>query len=104
LRERYLTYVREIAEHWLDWQHLGPVVEGHAQRIEPFVAADTRKLSSLAAFQQAVASEPPETNPAPGAPGPGRRVTNLRQFAEQRRKFLLNHPAIQALPPAEAAR
>jgi hypothetical protein len=30
-------------------------------------------------------------------------VTNLKQFAEQRRKFLLNHPAIVALPAEEEA-
>lgn len=103
LRERYLRHVRAIAQTWLDWERLGPVVDGHARRIEPFLAADTRKLSSLEAFRRAVSSEPPDAAPGETPPGPGRRVTNLKQFAEQRRKFLLNHPAIVALPAEEEA-
>ena len=55
LRERYLRHVRTIAEDWLDWEKLGPVVERYRALIEEEVEADTRKLSSLAAFQKSVA-------------------------------------------------
>ena len=50
LRERYLRYVREIAERWLDWDNLEPLARGYHERIAPDVKADTRKLESTEAF------------------------------------------------------
>jgi CheY-like chemotaxis protein len=70
LRERYLDYVREIAEQWLDWDRLGPMVAQHQSLISADVAADTRKLYSTQAFTDSVAS--------------------LRAFVQQRREFLLS--------------
>lgn len=69
LRTKYLTHVREIATRWLDWSVLGPVVERHRALIEAEVRQDTRKLTSTEAFEAS--------------------VQGLRQFAEARRKFLL---------------
>ena len=91
LKQRYLAHVKAIAEEWLDWQKLGPIVADYARRIEPELAADTRKLSSLAEFQRSVAAEEPE-----GGEGRRGRLT-LKQFVDQRRKFLLEHPAIKDL-------
>jgi hypothetical protein len=91
LRRRYLAHVRAIAEEWLDWNKLGPIVATHAKLIEPELSGDTRKLSSLAEFQRSVSEQVPEATE--GRPG---RLT-LKQFAEQRRKFLLGHPAIKEL-------
>jgi hypothetical protein len=91
LRRRYLAHVKAIAEDWLDWNKLGPIVASHAKRIEPELAADTRKLSSLAEFQRNVSEQEPQATE--GRPG---RLT-LKQFADQRRKFLLEHPAIKEL-------
>src|SRR6266446_472746 len=34
LRTRYLGYMRDIAEKWLDWKKLGPVVEQYRSLIE----------------------------------------------------------------------
>lgn len=93
-REQYLKNVRTIAEHWLDWQTMGRLVKQYSSLIEKEVAADTRKLSSLAAFEQAVA-----TGPAREAAGGGRRgPTSLWTFAQERRKYLLDYPAIKELP------
>lgn len=83
--------MKAIAEEWLDWNKLGPIVASHAKRIEPELAADTRKLSSLAEFQRSVSDQEPEATE--GRPG---RLT-LKQFADQRRKFLLGYPAIKEL-------
>jgi len=91
LRRRYLAHVKAIAEEWLDWNKLGPLVASHAKLIEPELAADTRKLSSLAEFQRTVSNQDPAATE--GRPG---RLT-LKQFADQRRKFLLEHPAIKEL-------
>lgn len=78
LRARYLANVRAIAEQ-LDWSTLGPKVAAHRSLIEEALAADTRKSSSLAAFQRATADEPSKE----GRP-------NLRAFADLRRAFLLS--------------
>lgn len=87
LRARYLEHVRTIAEVWLDWERLGPLVERHRLLLEKEVAADTRKLSSNDEFQQLYNDAPP------GDTG-GR---SIRAFAEQRRRFLLSHPEIAGL-------
>jgi hypothetical protein len=85
LRERYLDHVRTIAKEWLDWNRLGPVVAQYRALIEKDVEADTRKLSSFAAFQSATS----ETSPADEPPGARHGAMNLRQFAEKRSAYLL---------------
>jgi hypothetical protein len=91
-RAKYLANVRTIADQWLDWQKLGPVVAEHAKLIEQEVAADTRKLSSFADFQAATGSS------AEAPRGPGSRHS-LELFARERRAYLLDHSAISALSP-----
>jgi spore coat protein CotH len=96
LRTRYLQYVRVIAEESLDWKKLGPVVAQYRALIEKDVEADTRKLTSFIAFQRATADS--VVNDAP--PAQGRRPSlSLRTFADQRRKFLLEHPEVKKVPP-----
>jgi hypothetical protein len=74
LRERYLSYVREIAQDELDWATLGPRVIELRSVIEEVVRADTRKLYNfdafLAGFEEA--------------------DNSLKNFSEQRRAFLLD--------------
>ena len=73
LRARYLNYVRQIAERWLDWQRLEPVARLHHARIAEAVRADTRKLYTNQAFESGV-SEGSES---------------LKSFVSRRRAFLL---------------
>ena len=91
LKAKYLAHVRTIANEWLDWEKLQPLVEQYRTVIENEIEADTRKLSSFAAFQKSISGEvEPVTE--------GRRpAQTLRSFADQRRKFLLNHPEIKKL-------
>lgn len=49
-RARYLAYVRDIADTWLDWKTLGATAERYHAAIAPLVASDTRKLMSDEAF------------------------------------------------------
>jgi hypothetical protein len=92
LKERYLRFVRAIAAEQLDWKKLGSVVADYRKLIEKEVQADTRKLYSLPAFKTAVADT------ARADAGPGRRPEmSLRAFADQRRKYLLEHPQIKNL-------
>jgi len=51
LRTRYLGYVRDIAENWLDWDKLGPLAERYHELIADDVKTDTHKLYSTEAFQ-----------------------------------------------------
>ena len=46
LRERYLAFVRDIADRWLDWRVLEPTVRQWQALIEPDVNVDTRKIYS----------------------------------------------------------
>ena len=85
LRAKYLSYVREIAQTWLDWKKLGPIVQKHHDLIAADVKADTRKLASYEAFEKSVAGESPE----PVRMGPGGTPISLKSFADQRREFLL---------------
>jgi hypothetical protein len=92
LRARYLGYVRDIAEKWLDWNQLGPRARQYHDLIADEVKADTRKLASFEAFEQSLAGE----TPAMGLRGPERGIS-LKSFADQRRAYLLNYPEIKAL-------
>jgi CotH kinase protein len=95
LKARYLDHVRTIAEQSLDWNNLGPVVARYRALIEKEIELDTRKLTSLAAFQKAVSDVAEE----PAAAGNRRPGSGLRAFAEQRRKYLLNHAEIRKATP-----
>ena len=97
LKARYLSHVRTIAEKSLDWKTLGPIVARYRELIEKEIEADTRKLSSLAAFQKSV-SEIDEPAPGPGAgrgPGRGRREMSLKAFADGRRRYLLENADVK---------
>ena len=73
LRARYVAYVRDIAERWLDWNRLGPLAKSYQAVIADEVKLDTRKLYSTQAF---------ETGLEGGE-------DSLRKFVESRREFLL---------------
>lgn len=74
LRARYLAYVRDIAERWLDWQKLEPLLAAWQATIEADVKADTRKLYSTEAFESGLRGGP----------------NSLQGFVDRRRAFLLN--------------
>ncbi len=82
LRTRYLGYVRDMAENWLDWKNLGPVARAYRDLIDVDVQRDTRKLESYAAFQASIEEGP----------------RSLKAFCDQRRAFLLGHAEIKSLP------
>ncbi len=88
LRKRYLKYVYEVAEKALDWQTLGQVVEGHRERGQEWVKIDSRKLSSNESYDAGTAIQA-----AIQAANQGGEM-GLKQFADQRRAFLMSHPEI----------
>ena len=95
LRARYLDHVRTLADKWLDWRTLGPVVGQYRSLIEKEVEADTRKLESFEDFKKMTADTLDGAQPAEAQEGsrPGRTPPSLRAFAEQRRAYLLKATA-----------
>jgi hypothetical protein len=89
LRDRYLRYVGDIAEKWLDWNRLGPLIERYRSLISEEVGKDTRKHDGADAFAWGI----------DGAPGSAPPATSLRGFADQRRAFLLAHPEVARVRP-----
>jgi hypothetical protein len=95
-RERYLGYVRHFAETWLDWSRLGPLAEQYHALIANEVRRDTRQLFPFEAFALSLTGDAGES----GGGGPGRNLS-LKRFADERRAFLLDHPAVRAASPLE---
>ena len=91
LRARYLGYVREIAEKWLDWNKLGPVALQYQALIAADVKADTRKLDSFDDFTQGLAGE----TAARQGFGPGGQPVSLKNFADKRRAYLLSYAEVK---------
>ncbi|HEY5909284.1 MAG TPA: CotH kinase family protein [Verrucomicrobiae bacterium] len=89
-RARYLGYVRHMAENWLDWSKLRPIVIQYHALIADELKADTKKLSTFEEFQSSLEAAPE------GSGGPGR---SLKAFVEQRRTYLLNHAEVKAASP-----
>jgi len=74
-RAHYLAYVRAMAQVGLDWEVLGPFLEGCHALAAPFVEVDDKALYGFAAFQGSLAP--------------------LRAVLEARRSALLGHAAMQ---------
>ena len=73
LRARYLAHVKQIAEQWLDWKTLEPLVRQYQSVVAEEMKVDTRKLYGYDAFAAA------------GGGGSG----SLKSFVDRRRAFLL---------------
>jgi spore coat protein CotH len=69
LQARYLGYVRELSNTWLDWDRVGPLLTQWQQVIAPTVAADSRKLYATDRFSAEV-------------------ETTLKNWLAQRRAYL----------------
>lgn len=82
LRARYLQYVHEIAEQWLDPDVLGPMIGKYDKLLDAEVWDDTRKLESYEAYCEQVELDPE---------GKG-----ILGFAAKRRAFLLEHAEVKA--------
>jgi hypothetical protein len=73
LRTRYLGYVRDIAEKWLDWKKLDPMLRARQALIAEDVKLDGKKLYSTEAFSSDLRGS----------------EDSLQRFIEKRREFLL---------------
>ena len=102
LRAKYLGYVRDIAERWLDWKTLGPLAAAYQAVIAEDIKLDNRKLDTTENFTKGVtvdrAAEADGGGPGFGPPGRGGRGgfndaprLSLKGFADRRREYLLNY-------------
>jgi hypothetical protein len=86
LRERYLGFVRQIAQEWLDWKKIGPAAAEFQRLIAADVKTETHNLYPFETFQKSVTEDIEEQ----GFRGPRTRIS-LKSFVEQRRAFLLSY-------------
>ncbi len=89
-REQYLVNIRKIAETDLDWNNIGPFVAAQETLIGDAIKTETRKLGTYEAF---VAAVRPKTIASTTSPPTefrgGHGSMNLKEFADGRRKFLM---------------
>ena len=74
-RARYLAHVRTVADDWLDWEVLDPIVNEYQALIDAEVQQDDKKLYAYQDF-------------ATGTPA------ELERFVTERREYLRNHPEL----------
>ncbi|MCE2403444.1 CotH kinase family protein, partial [Candidatus Poribacteria bacterium] len=79
-RARYLAHVRTVADEWLDWDVLGPIVKEYQELIDAEVQQDDKKLYDYQDF-------------ATGTPA------DLERFVTERREYLRNHPELNKPSP-----
>ena len=91
LRARYLGYMREITEKWLDWKKLQPIFADYQSVIAEGIRADTRKILTTNAFLKSVTEDGVE----PGFGPTGAPKLSLKNFAEKRRAYLLSLPEVK---------
>ena len=79
--------MRDLADKWLDWDRLGPIARQHQALIRETLKADTRKLTSFEDFEMNLT----ETARGGGGlgPGGGGGIIGIKEFADQRRAYLL---------------
>jgi hypothetical protein len=76
LRSKYLAYVRDIADRWLDWRKLGPIAMKYQALIAADVKSDAHKLYGFEGFDAAGSSN-----------------ESIKSFADRRRAYLLDYTA-----------
>jgi hypothetical protein len=92
-KQRYLGYLRDINNKWLNWERFGPLAAKYQALIADEVRRDDHKLYGSDAFAASlggVAAGGAEAAPAPSFGGGmfGGAVNSLRSFVEQRHAFL----------------
>ncbi len=93
LRQRYLGYIRNIAEDWLDWDKINQIAKQYQSLIAADIETDTRKLSTTEAFFNNLIQDSNEG--ASGRFGGGRGKfgggagISLKSFVKQRSEYLL---------------
>ena len=99
LRARYLAHIRTIADEWLDWDVLQPIIAEYQSLVDTEVKADDKKLYAYEAF--ATSQTKDQGGGGGGGRGGrgGRSTPSFKRFVEERAEYLLNHPEINKPTP-----
>ena len=98
LRARYLAHIRTIADKWLDWDVLQPIIAEYQSLVDVEVKADDKKLYAYEAF--ATSQTKDQGGGGGGRGGRGRRATpSFKRFVEERAEYLFSHPEINKPTP-----
>ena len=93
LRARYLAHIRTIADEWLDWDVLQPIIAEYQSLVDAEVKADDKKLYAYEAFATSQIKDQGGGGGGRGGRG-GRSTPSFKRFVEERAEYLLNHPEI----------
>jgi hypothetical protein len=85
LRARYLSYVREIADTWLNWERLGPIAKSAQALIADDVKRETHSPTGYIRFVQDLDQD---TAASEGRTRDSTVAPNLKTFIEERRVFI----------------
>ena len=101
LRARYLAHIRTIADKWLDWDVLQPIIAEYQSLVDAEVKADDKKLYTYEAFATSHIKDQGGGEGSGGRRGGrGRRATpSFKRFVEERAEYLLNHSEINKPTP-----
>ena len=102
LRARYLAHVRTIADEWLDWDRLRPIIAEYQSLVDAEVKADDKKLYAYEAFATSQTKDQGGGGGGRGGRG-GRATPSFKRFVEERAEYLLNHPEINKPTPTIAS-
>jgi hypothetical protein len=96
--QKYLGYIRDIAENWMRWEKIGPEIERVQALLKDDIALDHRKLYSTESFLTSAVQD--YYNPGVSSPRPPEY--SLKGFLADRRAYLLSYPGIArpAVPKA----
>jgi hypothetical protein len=93
LRQRYLSYINDIAENWLDWNKIRQIAKQYQSLIAADIETDIRKLSTTEAFVNNLTQDSSEGVSGRSGGGRGRfgggASISLKSFVEQRSEYLL---------------
>lgn len=91
LRARYLEYVRDITENWLNWSKLGPLAKRYHEFISAEVSKETHKATSYAHFVQELDQD------TTAGSRDGDAAPSLKNFIDERHDYLMKDDRVTGL-------
>ena len=83
LRTRYLEYIQDINENWLNWSKLGPIAKQYHELIATEVEKETHKATSYIHFVQQFDQDTTQGS------RDGDAAPSLKSFVTERHRYLL---------------
>ena len=103
LRARYLAHIRTIADEWLDWDVLQPMIAEYQSLVDAEVKADDKKLYAYDAFATSQIKDQGGGGGGGRGGRGGRSTPSFKRFVEERAEYLLNHPEVNKPTPTIAS-